>query len=853
MRSAHSILSVLVLVLIGGLAGPARAASPEPAAASTATPAVAPAGLSTAEAQQLLGVLQNPQKRAQLITTLQNLEKVLPALTPAAAPAAPAPAPAATTPAAPAKPATKSAVALKPNSLGADVLTRADGLLDTVDGALLSTVIAMTDYRGFGIWADMVSRDPTILANVLNAVWRLCTVLIAAFICEYIVWRFSRPFYDRLGRELGSAEAGASADVKAAEAKAAAAASTATSLDGSQSSASDSAGGRPRPGSSPGAAPMATGISRRKPFYNGWLLLKRLPFILLAMVLDAVPPFVFLAAAMLLLATPIASDVLMRLMIGAVVNAYVLCRLLLVAARGAFCAPSPKLRLLHVSNDAAAFLTIWCRRIALVAVLGYAVLQIGSLSGMSYGVEHGLGRIFGLIVHIMLVIMVLKRRREVEAWLRGRAPQEGNFWQELVARLASVWHIQAIIIIVLVWIVYATKFTTGIAHPLHLILMTLGTLILFRVVHIILLGALDKAFVMGNGQSSGRYALIATRASRYHGPLRGALRVAVMVGMTLVLLQIWGVDALAWFLFGGLGGRLISSLGTIAVTLVVAVLIWETINFVMQIYMDDLSQQGAYVRAARLRTVLPILRNTLLIALFVVFVLTALSEIGVNIGPLLAGASILGVALGFGSQKLVQDFINGIFLLLENAMQVGDWVTAAGLSGSVENLSIRTLRLRAGDGSVHIIPFSSVSTVTNTNRGLGNAAVSVTISYDEDTDAVGEILKKIALDMRAEDAFKNGMLSDLQFWGVDKIDGTTATLVGQIVCTDAARWGVQREFNRRVKLAFAERGIRLIPSASIIGFQHPLDVRVDMPDKPEKPAKPETPETPARPADGSAP
>jgi small-conductance mechanosensitive channel len=122
----------------------------------------------------------------------------------------------------------------------------------------------------------------------------------------------------------------------------------------------------------------------------------------------------------------------------------------------------------------------------------------------------------------------------------------------------------------------------------------------------------------------------------------------------------------------------------------------------------------------------------------------------------------------------VQDFITGIFLLLENAMQVGDWVTAAGLSGSVENLSIRTLRLRAGDGSVHIIPFSSVSTVTNTNRGLGNAAVSVTISYDEDTDKVGEILKQIALDMRQEEAFKAGMLSDLQLWGVDKIDGTTA-------------------------------------------------------------------------------
>jgi small-conductance mechanosensitive channel len=204
---------------------------------------------------------------------------------------------------------------------------------------------------------------------------------------------------------------------------------------------------------------------------------------------------------------------------------------------------------------------------------------------------------------------------------------------------------------------------------------------------------------------------------------------------------------------------------------------------------------------------------------------------------LLAGASIIGVAIGFGSQKLVQDFITGIFLLLENAMQVGDSVTAAGLSGVVENLSIRTLRLRAGDGSVHLIPFSSVSTVTNSNRGLGNASVSVTISYEEDTDKVADILKGIALDMRKEDAFKAGMLSDFQFWGVDRVDGTTATLVGQVVCTDSGRWGVQREFNRRIKLAFQQKGIRMMPSASILGFQHPLDVRVELPEMPELPAK----------------
>jgi small-conductance mechanosensitive channel len=361
--------------------------------------------------------------------------------------------------------------------------------------------------------------------------------------------------------------------------------------------------------------------------------------------------------------------------------------------------------------------------------------------------------------------------------------------------------------------------------------VTMGLLILFRIISILVLGALDKAFAMGTNMQSGtRYALINARAVRYHAPLRSLINVAMIVIFFITLFQSWGVNAWDWFEVGGLGGRMLSSFGTILVTLIIAVLVWETINFVMQIYMDDLSQQGAYVRAARMRTVVPVLRNTLLIALLIVIVLTALSEIGVNIAPLLAGASIIGVAIGFGSQKLVQDFITGMFLLLENAMQVGDWVTAAGLSGTVENLSIRTLRLRAGDGSVHLIPFSSVSTVTNNNRGLGNMVISVNVSYEEDTDAVGEVLKQISIEMRQEDAYKDGLLDDFQYWGVDSIDGTTATLTGQLPCTDTARWAAKREFNRRMKIAFQQKGIRLIPSSTILGSQHPLDVRVEMPE-----------------------
>ena len=243
--------------------------------------------------------------------------------------------------------------------------------------------------------------------------------------------------------------------------------------------------------------------------------------------------------------------------------------------------------------------------------------------------------------------------------------------------------------------------------------------------------------------------------------------------------------------------------------MLLAVAVWEAVNAAIERHLARLTRDAQAARSARLRTLLPLLRSILAAVILIVAGMMVLSEIGVNIGPLLAGAGIIGVAIGFGSQKLVQDLINGIFLLLENAMQVGDNVTVGGLTGTVENLSVRTIRLRAGDGSVHIIPFSSVTTVSNVNRGLGNASVTVSVAAQEDTDRVCDALKEIVAGMREDADFADRMLSDLQLWGVDKLDGASVTIAGQVVCTDSGRWSVQREFNRRMKRRFAELGIRL--------------------------------------------
>jgi small-conductance mechanosensitive channel len=138
------------------------------------------------------------------------------------------------------------------------------------------------------------------------------------------------------------------------------------------------------------------------------------------------------------------------------------------------------------------------------------------------------------------------------------------------------------------------------------------------------------------------------------------------------------------------------------------------------------------------------------------------------------------------------------------------------------------VRLRGGDGSLYTVPFSSVSTVNNTNRGLGNAAVKVSVIYGQDVSLAIATLKEIGASLREDPQFKDGILSDFAYWGIDSVDGSAITMSGQIQCRDSGRWGVQREFNRRVAQLFQERGIQ------IANPQRTVFVRGDGPTPPEE-------------------
>jgi small conductance mechanosensitive channel len=340
---------------------------------------------------------------------------------------------------------------------------------------------------------------------------------------------------------------------------------------------------------------------------------------------------------------------------------------------------------------------------------------------------------------------------------------------------------------------------------------------------------LERAFPDPATAAMGRYPALAARARAYNPLIRFLIRAAIGAGVLLFVLQGWGVDALGWLYANTVSRALLSAFSSVVVTTGVALCLWEVFTYVLHTRVENLTATGRKRQATRLRTLAPILRAALGTFIFLVALVVCLSEIGVNTTGLLAVSSIAGIAVGFGSQKLVQDIITGLFMLLEDAIQVGDVVTLAGMSGTVERLSIRTIRLRGGDGSINIIPFSAVTTVTNQTRDFNNAEFSITVSYAENVDHVCAVLTDIGRTMRAEPVWGAMIRDDLQINGLDQFGEKGMVITGQIRTGPGQHWAVRREFYRRVQQRFTADGI-------IIPFGRPNLFTMQQPEAPPPPA-----------------
>lgn len=219
--------------------------------------------------------------------------------------------------------------------------------------------------------------------------------------------------------------------------------------------------------------------------------------------------------------------------------------------------------------------------------------------------------------------------------------------------------------------------------------------------------------------------------------------------------------------------------------------------------------QGDLERAKRLKTLEQVFRYIVTVLITLIAIMLVLSEVGISIAPMLAAAGVLGIALGFGAQSLVKDYFTGLFLLLENQVRQGDVVEVAGKGGLVEEMTLRYIRLRDYEGSVHYIPNGTIDTVTNRSRSFAYAVINVDVAYREDIDDVYAVMNQVAVELRADAGFADKIEEDLDIAGVDQWGDSAVVIRCRFKVKPLEQWGVRRAYLYRLKKAFDAAGIEI--------------------------------------------
>jgi len=308
------------------------------------------------------------------------------------------------------------------------------------------------------------------------------------------------------------------------------------------------------------------------------------------------------------------------------------------------------------------------------------------------------------------------------------------------------------------------------------------------------------------GPHDAEMTVRANRLARLAGWIVQAL---AGIAAALIVADIWGFNLLAWTTTP-LGARVLAGAIRLGVLLVASVAVFELAGLAIGRGMEGFADHAAEPRRrAQLATLSPLLRGVAQTAIVIVALLMALSELGVKIGPLLAGAGVVGVALGFGAQTLVKDFLTGIFLIVEDIVSVGDIVRIADSGGLVEQMTLRTIRLRDFDGTVHVFPYSEAQVLHNLTKSFSYYVFDLQVSYGSDLDAALSIMRKVGARLKADPDFAEKILEPIEVVGVDNLADSGVVLKARIKTQPLQQWTVGREYNRRIKLAFDDAGVEI--------------------------------------------
>ncbi|MCU0587832.1 MAG: mechanosensitive ion channel family protein [Syntrophobacteraceae bacterium] len=494
----------------------------------------------------------------------------------------------------------------------------------------------------------------------------------------------------------------------------------------------------------------------------------------------------------------------------------------LVASPGA-----PDLRLVSMSDSDARFLYRWIVVMAASVLPGSALAVALQKSGASRELFLFAYSTAGPIVSLLLVVMIWRVRHRVAGVIRPPGePGSASLWL-LRQRCADLWHYPAIVVAVAVGVHWWARVliqadATIIRLILSLFLVPL-CIAMDQWMHQLLgrLRSQPREVIDFTARDEGGGAALAKapgspgepreKAARkdvslYFPLIRKGFRIVLLIFLFFGVLDLWGIDLDIGWIFAR------SVLGVV-IALVLGLVAWEIAKArIDQRLAEEMSFQGDEAEeggsgGSRSGTLLMLLRKFILVFLFIVVGFSILGALGVNIAPLLAGAGVVGLAIGFGSQTLVKDIISGVFFLIDDAFRVGDYVEAGTAKGTVEQISLRSLRLRHPRGQIFVVPFGDLKVVQNFTRDYIIEKLDVRVQFDTDPDVIRKIVKKINKEIRAEEEFAGVLLSDIKSAGVRGMDDSAMIMRVKFKCIPGEQFILRREVFHRLQKAFKQKGI----------------------------------------------
>jgi small-conductance mechanosensitive channel len=494
-------------------------------------------------------------------------------------------------------------------------------------------------------------------------------------------------------------------------------------------------------------------------------------------------------------------------------------RLIMFAARVIVSPKAAGLRLAPMSNADAGLLYGWMLRIVVVCALIGATAFTLRAAGISRDVFLLIYSSCGVAVSALLIAFILNVRERVA---RAIAPAAGEILmpgEALRAKLAGIWHYIAMLYVAAVGIYWTVRMLTygdvhilNLIYSLFLIPIFIGVDQWVQKMLAVASGGSREIIELGQTEDAAQTTGVQVQWPKIAGvetyvPLiKKSFRVVLVALFFFATLRLWGFDI-------PLGRLIARDVASVFLVLILGLIVWQLIKAridqklreEMPMMAEDAEEGGGV--GSRSATLLILLRKFVFAVLFVIVTLIMLSSLGVDIAPLIAGAGVIGLAIGFGAQTLVKDIIAGVFFLIDDSFRVGDYVEAGAAKGSVAQIGLRSMKLRHPRGQVFTIPFGDLKTVTNFSRDYIITKLDFRVRYDADLDKIRKVIKRINKELMQDEAIKRVMLSDIKSQGIREIQDSAMILRVKFKTIPGEQFVIRREVFHRVQKAFHDSGI----------------------------------------------